>query len=610
MQPLAEALKAIKRGWSVIPTKPRSKTPLGSWKERQRARATRDELEAAFQTNPSAGVGFVTGEISGLVVVDIDPYAGGDQSMDGLVEQFGALPITPVVRTGGGGFHYFFSYPKTGLRNSAGKLGDGLDIRGDGGYVVAPPSIHPNGTQYRWAEGRSPDDIPLAPLPTWVIERLSSTPTIQQPIAEDVIREGRRHATLLSSGGAMVSRGMSAEAVEAALLVENARRCEPPLPSDEVLELANDLSARYSPASPAEVAGMLDFVEPGEWLGQPEEPIEWLVDDILPRASLTMLSAPPKAGKSTFARAMAMAVANGTSFLGKKVQQGSVLLLAIEEPERNVKTAYRKLGITGDTPLRIHFGRVSPSAATELASIVRELRPALVVIDTIGRIRSGALELNDYVSTGGWLEPLLYLAHETDACVCLLYHDNKSGRHAVGYDAIFSILGSVGISATIDQLIGLRRKQDGSRTFFTVGRYGDTPETVMGFDVETETLNALGTAEEVTVVHLKSDILSALAAVDLKQSKLLEQVSGKHQMVLRALHQLCDEGKVEKTGSGNRGNPYSYALVENDPGKEYSPVTSRAEPKDSFYSALPSTMQEEGKETIGGDEASAASDVP
>jgi hypothetical protein len=234
----------------------------------------------------------------------------------------------------------------------------------------------------------------------------------------------------------------------------------------------------------------------------------------------------------------------------------------------------------------------------------------LVVIDTIGRIRSGALELNDYVSTGGWLEPLLYLAHETDACVCLLYHDNKSGRHAVGYDAIFSILGSVGISATIDQLIGLRRKQDGSRTFFTVGRYGDTPETVMGFDVETETLNALGTAEEVTVVHLKSDILSALAAVDLKQSKLLEQVSGKHQMVLRALHQLCDEGKVEKTGSGNRGNPYSYALVENDPGKEYSPVTSRAEPKDSFYSALPSTMQEEGKETIGGDEASAASDVP
>jgi hypothetical protein len=307
---------------------------------------------------------------------------------------------------------------------------------------------------------------------------------------------------------------------------------------------------------------------------------------------------------------MAMAVAKGTPFLGKEVQQGSVLLLAIEEPERNVKTAYRKLGITGDTPLRIHFGRVSPNAATELSSVVRELRPALVVIDTIGRIRSGTLELNDYVSTGGWLEPLLYLAHETDACVCLLYHDNKAGRHAVGYDAIFSVLGSVGISATIDQLIGLRRKQDGSRTFFTVGRYGDTPETVLGFDGETETLNALGTAEEVTVGQLKVDMLATLEAGDLKQSEVLEQVSGKHQLLLKALQQLCDDGQVEKTGSGKRGAPYSYALVENDPGKEYSPVTSRADPEYSFHSAIPNPIGEEGIETLGGGEVSAASDVP
>ena len=80
----------------------------------------------------------------------------------------------------------------------------------------------------------------------------------------------------------MVSRGMSAEAVEAALLAENEKRCKPPLPSDEVVELANDLAARYEPASPAAAAGILNFVEPGEWLDQPEEPIEWLVDDILP----------------------------------------------------------------------------------------------------------------------------------------------------------------------------------------------------------------------------------------------------------------------------------------------------------------------------------------
>ena len=423
-----EALQAAARGWSAIPIEPRSKRALSTWKENQTMRATNGELEAAYRANPDAGVGFVAGEISGLVVLDIDPDSGGKQSMNEFVAQFGRLPQTPVVQTGGGGYHYYFKYPEAGLCNSAGKLGDGLDIRGDGGYVVAPPSIHPNGTQYRWAKGRSPDDIPLAPLPTWVIARLSSTSTIQQPITEDAIPEGKRHATLLSLGGAMVSKGMSVEAIEAALLAENEKWCEPPLaplptwviarlsststiqqpitedaipegkrhatllslggamvskgmsveaieaallaenekwcepplPSDEVVELANDLAARYEPASPAEAAGVLNFVEPREWLDQPEEPIEWVVEDIIPVASLTMLSSPPKAGKSTFARAMIMAVAKGTPFLGKEVQQGSVLLLAIEEPERNVKTAYRKLGITEDTPLRIHFGRVSP----------------------------------------------------------------------------------------------------------------------------------------------------------------------------------------------------------------------------------------------------------
>ncbi len=561
MPPLAEALQAIGRGWSVIPLKPHSKTPLGSWKANQTLRATYEELEAAFQANPDAGLGFVTGAISGKVVLDIDPDVGGKQSMNEFVAQFGRLPQTPVVRTGGGGYHYYFAYPKAGLRNSAGKLGDGLDIRGDGGYVVAPPSIHPNGTRYRWAEGRSPDDVPLAPLPTWVMTCLFSTPTIQQPIAEGVILEGKRHAALLSLGGAMVSKGMSGEAVEAALLAENARRCDPPLSPEEVVKLAKDIANRYSPASPAAAAGILNFVEPGEWIDQPEEPIRWRVEDIMAAGSLTMLSAPPKAGKSTFARAMAMAVAKGQPFLGKQVTAGLVMYLAIEEPERNVRVALRKLGVGRDTQLEVHFGRVSADAFTQLSDVVRERRPALVLIDTIGRMRSGALELNDYVSTEGWLEPLLYLAHETNTAVCMLYHDTKAGRHAVGYDAIFSVLGSVGISATIDQLIALRRKPDGSRTFFTVGRYGDTPETVIGFDAETETLTALGTAMEVTVGQLKAEILATLKAGDLKRAEVLDQVSGKSQHVLTALAQLCDEAKVEKTGLGKRGDPHTYALV-------------------------------------------------
>jgi hypothetical protein len=83
----------------------------------------------------------------------------------------------------------------------------------------------------------------------------------------------------------------------------------------------------------------------------------------------------------------------------------------------------------------------------------------------------------------------------------------------------------------------------------------------MGFDAETETLTALGTAEEVTIGQLMVDILGALKAGELKRTELLDQVSGGTQMILKAVTVLCDEGKVEKAGSGKRGDPYSYSLV-------------------------------------------------
>jgi hypothetical protein len=489
--------------------------------------------------------------------------------MDRLVERFGMLPKTPAVLTGGGGCQFYFKYPESELRNSAGKLGDGLDIRGDGGYVVAPPSIHPSGKQYQWAKNRSPDDLPLASFPDWALSILASASITYPSHTKNMVLEGKRHTRLVSLGGTLVAAGMSALAVEAALLAENEKRCEPPLPSGEVVELANDITDRYGHSlqipSSVEAVGGFNFLSPNDWLDQPEETIRWLVQDLLPTGSLTMLSAPPKAGKSTFARAMAMAVANGTPFLGKEVRRGGVLLLAIEEPERNVRMSLRKLGINRDTPLRVHFGRVPPNAAIELSSIVSERRPALVVIDTIGRIRNGTLELNDYISTGGWLEPLLYLAHETDACVCLLYHDNKAGRHAIGYDAIFSVLGSVGIAATIDQLIGLRRKSDDSRTFFTVGRYGDTPETVMGFDLDSESLTALGTAKDIAIRQLKVDITSVLGAGELGRAELRNQVTGKTENIVKALSELVDDGKVEKTGSGRRGDRTIFRLPANVP---------------------------------------------
>lgn len=113
---------------------------------------------------PSANVGLRTGCSSGLVVVDIDRHPGGLRSLAALERTHGELPPTATVETGGGR-HYWFAHLDGAVRNSAGRLGPGVDIRGDAGYVIAPPSCHITGRRYRWGALR-----PLAPLPRWIVE--------------------------------------------------------------------------------------------------------------------------------------------------------------------------------------------------------------------------------------------------------------------------------------------------------------------------------------------------------------------------------------------------------------------------------------------------------
>lgn len=116
---------------------------------------------------PMSNVGIVTGHRSGLVVLDVDPPHGGEQSLAILEQAFSPLPETPTVLTGSGGFHFYFAAtpPAEGLLpNKVGIAGlPGLDFRGDGGYIVAPPSLHWRGEVYQWIEGP-----PLAPLPYWL----------------------------------------------------------------------------------------------------------------------------------------------------------------------------------------------------------------------------------------------------------------------------------------------------------------------------------------------------------------------------------------------------------------------------------------------------------
>lgn len=208
-----------------------------------------------WDSDIDANVAIVTGAASGLVVIDIDPRHGGDESFDELCKG-GEFPRTVQALTGGGGRHFFFKHPGGKVKSdNRGRLGNGIDIKADGGYVIAPPSIHASGKAYRWAPGCHPDDVEVAELPAWLLERIQGPPPKQAAAApapgsaDGAIAEGGRSNALTSLAGSMRRKGMGPEAIAAALLIENATRCRPPLPESEVRAIAGSVG-KYEPAAP------------------------------------------------------------------------------------------------------------------------------------------------------------------------------------------------------------------------------------------------------------------------------------------------------------------------------------------------------------------------
>ncbi len=167
-------------GFSLISLKPRDKTPLIPWRAHQKRRASRSTIEAWYRATPNANIGIVTGAISGLVVLDLD----NDEAI-AEAERRG-LPDTLMVRTGKGQ-HVYFRHPGYKITNRAGFL-PGMDIRGDGGYIVGPGSLHPSGAVYAWE--KSPGQFTLAEMPEWLIEALSTEPAakVAPPTARQTAR--------------------------------------------------------------------------------------------------------------------------------------------------------------------------------------------------------------------------------------------------------------------------------------------------------------------------------------------------------------------------------------------------------------------------------------
>lgn len=150
------------------------KHPRVSWKDFMTP-ADAATIQAWWRWWSKAGVGIKTGAVSGIFVLDVDPRHGGDRSLRALEAEHGALPVTLRALTGGDGEHIYLAHPGGEIRNDAGsKLGEGLDVRGDGGQVVAPPTLHASGKRYRWVNWPGH----LAQAPDWLVDALRPPPPV------------------------------------------------------------------------------------------------------------------------------------------------------------------------------------------------------------------------------------------------------------------------------------------------------------------------------------------------------------------------------------------------------------------------------------------------
>ena len=158
------ALEYASRGWAVLPLAPRSKAPLKGSRGVNDATTNVRTIRRWWEEHPDANIGIRTGPASDLLVVDVDPRNHGHTVLDILQADYGPLPETPTVLSGSGGRHYYLRW--TDVQSGTNALGQGVDIQADGKYVVAPPSVHPNGQPYEWELGTL--ELEPADTPSWV----------------------------------------------------------------------------------------------------------------------------------------------------------------------------------------------------------------------------------------------------------------------------------------------------------------------------------------------------------------------------------------------------------------------------------------------------------
>ena len=300
--------------------------------------------------------------------------------------------------------------------------------------------------------------------------------------------------------------------------------------------------------------------------------LEFVIDGFLPTQTLSMLVAKPKVGKSTLARCLAAAV-SGTrdTFLGRKVTNGRVIYLALEEGHRTVGGHFRQIVETPypepkDNQLWVFCDppyMLGEDPLEKLEGWIDHLMPDLIVIDPLFRFWR-LMEAPDYGPVTNWMQPLIDMAHEGQAHILLVHHAGK----AESADKIDAPLGSTALAGSVDIVLTMKKdRNSGERSLYAEGRDIDEyPETLLEMD-SNRWITATGTkAEAKAKAHfetVREEVINYLDGCRTQWKGIGDVQKGTKRRrgdVITQLRWLANEGDIEHKGSGNPGDPVRYRI--------------------------------------------------
>jgi hypothetical protein len=325
------------------------------------------------------------------------------------------------------------------------------------------------------------------------------------------------------------------------------------------------------PTSPSEKAAPFSlkrserptFVRAGELLARADAELEFAVEGLLPLGGTAVLAGRPKGGKSTLALNLALSVARGETFLGRKTRKGPVLYLALEGAPRGWKAILQNLGVTSDDDLFMCIDRAPEAAIAWLAEETERYGPVLVIVDTMQRLLR-VKDGNDYATGSNATDAVIELARLANASLFMLHHSGKTQRT----DIVDEVMGSTAWAAAVDTVLLLRRSER-FRTLASEQRFGESlPETVLTMDPETHRIEGGGPKADADREAMCEAIVAFLGQYGeahpeqpfADEPTIDDGVPGKTQVRRDTLREAVAAERIQRIGQGKKGKPYYYGL--------------------------------------------------